>query len=225
MEHFLVPLDTEMREALGIPSDAAFSGDRRPRGWLQHMCTAYDWHWRPGRELIWSTIEQVCKDRTRNPVRDYLKGLSWDGVPRCDRWLIDTFGVEDNDVHRTYALRWCIGLVARVFEPGCKLDTMLVLTGPQGAGKSTAFRRWATVPEVGELFSDTRFNLRDKDAYLQIYSAWLYEDAELSGYNAADKEARKGFLSSLASYIPGLEMFVRELFEENEWSMLELCIA
>ena len=163
---------------------------------LQHMCTAYDWHWRPGRELIWSTIEQVCKDRTRNPVRDYLKGLSWDGVPRCDRWLIDTFGVEDNDVHRTYALRWCIGLVARVFEPGCKLDTMLVLTGPQGAGKSTAFRRWATVPEVGELFSDTRFNLRDKDAYLQIYSAWLYEDAELSGYNAADKEARKGFLSS-----------------------------
>ena len=163
---------------------------------LQHMNTAYDWHWRPGRELVWSTIEQVCKDRTRNPVRDYLKGLSWDGVPRCDRWLIDTFGVPDTDIHRLYGLRWCIGLVARVMEPGCKLDTMLVLTGPQGAGKSTAFRKWSTVPGVGELFSDTRFNLRDKDAYLQIYAAWVFEDAELSGYNAADKEARKGFLSS-----------------------------
>ena len=41
MEHFLAPLDNEMREALGIPSVAAFSGDRRPRGWLQHMCTAF----------------------------------------------------------------------------------------------------------------------------------------------------------------------------------------
>ena len=41
MEHFLAPLDNEMREALGIPAVAAFSGDRRPRGWLQHMCTAF----------------------------------------------------------------------------------------------------------------------------------------------------------------------------------------
>ena len=163
---------------------------------LQHMDTAYGWSWRPGRELIWSTMEQVCRERTRNPLQDYLRTLKWDGVPRCHRWLADTCGVEDRDVYRAFSLRWCIGLAARAMDPGCKLDTCLVLTGPQAFGKSTLFREWATVPTVGCLFSDTRFNMKDKDAYLQLYMAWIYEDAEMSSNSTGDKELRKAFLSS-----------------------------
>ena len=163
---------------------------------LQHMDTAYGWSWRPGRELIWSTMEQVCRERTINPVQDYFNSLSWDGVPRCHRWLADVCGVPDADVFRVFALRWCIGLAARAMDPGCKNDVCLTLTGPQGFGKSSLFREWATIPGVGCLFSDTRFNLKDKDAYLQLYQCLLYEDAEGASSSTADKELRKAFLSS-----------------------------
>jgi hypothetical protein len=163
---------------------------------LQHMDTAYGWAWRPGRELIWSTMEQVCRERTINAVQDYFNSLSWDGVPRCHRWLADTCGLPDSDVLRAYSLRWCIGLAARAMSPGSKLDTCLVLTGPQSFGKSTICREWATIPGVGCLFSDTRFNLKDKDAYLQLYHALVYEDAEGASSRTADKELRKAFLSS-----------------------------
>lgn len=163
---------------------------------LQHMDSAYGWSWRPGRELIWSTMEQVCRERSRNPLQDYLRTLQWDGLPRCHRWITDVCGVEDRDVYRAYSLRWCIGLAARAMDPGCKLDTVLVLTGPQGFGKSSLFREWSTVPGLGSLFSDTRFNLKDKDAYLQLYNCWLYEDAEGASSSTADKELRKAFLAS-----------------------------
>ena len=163
---------------------------------VTHMESAYGWTWRVGKELVWSTLETVCRSRSRNPVQDWLATLKWDGVPRMDRWLIESCQAEDTDLYRTYARRWLIGVVARAMDPGCKLDTMLVLSGPQGAGKSTVFREWVNIPGIAQLFSDTRFNLRDKDAYLQLYSAWLYEDAELAGSSTADQETKKAFLSS-----------------------------
>jgi hypothetical protein len=163
---------------------------------LQHMDTAYGWTWRPGRELIWSTMEQVARERTINPVQDYLNGLSWDGVPRCHRWLSDVCGVRDADVYRVFSLRWCVGLAARAMDPGCKNDICLTITGPQGFGKSSLFREWATIPGVGCLFSDTRFNLKDKDSFLQLYQCLIYEDAEGASSSTAEKEVRKAFLSS-----------------------------
>lgn len=172
--------------------------------WLKvrmHMETAYGWAWSVPRELVWSALELVSRNHGRNPVVDWLRTLRWDGCPRMDRWLVETCGVEDTDLYRAYSRKWLIGLVARALKPGCKLDTMLVLSGPQGAGKSTLFRAWVDIPGLDGLFSDTRFNLRDKDAYLQLYSAWVYEDAELAGSSTADQETKKAFLSSATDRI------------------------
>jgi predicted P-loop ATPase len=88
---------------------------------------------------------------------------------------------------------WLVGAVARVFQLGCKLDTMVVLVGPQGVGKSSGCA--ALMPDGG-WFSDSALDLRNKDAFLQLRGVWLYELAELRGMNGTSPEVIKAFLSS-----------------------------
>tara|TARA_R110002073_G_scaffold17505_5_gene65905 strand:- start:1308 stop:3569 length:2262 start_codon:yes stop_codon:yes gene_type:complete len=163
-----------------------------------HMETAYSWTWRPGQATVWAAIESVCRARSRNPVTDYLDGLKWDGVPRLDRWIAETTGATDTDLFRAYSRKWAVGMMARVYKPGCKLDTSLCFSGPQGYGKSTIFREWVNWDGFEDLFCDTRIDLRGqaKDAYMTLHSCLVYEDAEMAAQSSADNESRKAFLSS-----------------------------
>lgn len=164
---------------------------------LAHMETAYGWYWRVGRESLYSTIELVARQHTRNPVREYVDGLLWDERPRIDSLFIDVLGCPDRPVYRSYARRFLVSLLARLYEPGCKVDTVVCLQGRQGIGKSHFFRTLVDFEGFeGELFSDTRLNLKDKDSMLQLYSAWLYEDAELASGSTSDQETRKAFIAS-----------------------------
>ena len=163
---------------------------------IAHMEVAYEWLWRIGKELMFSAVESVCRASTRNPVQDYVKALEWDGCPRIDRWLMEVCHTEDLPIYRIYARKWAVGLMARLFSPGCQLHTCMLLSGPQGWGKSSVWREWANWPGQPDLFSDTRFNIKDKDSYLQLYSALIYEDAEMAGSTNADQETRKAFITS-----------------------------
>jgi len=83
-----------------------------------------------------------------HPVREYLEGLAWDGVPRAERWLEDYCAVvpassEHAGLVRSVAKKWLLSCVARAMKPGCKVDTMLILEGrlrgnPVGCGSSPA---------------------------------------------------------------------------------------
>jgi hypothetical protein len=72
----------------------------------------------------------------------------------------------------------------------------VVLEGPQAWGKSTFFRELVDIPGLPNLYSDTRIDVSSKDAYMQLYQSWLYEDAELCGHNNSGRDNRKNFLSS-----------------------------
>ena len=161
-----------------------------------HMEAAYGWFWRPSKDTIWSCFELVCRERTRNPVADYLRAVRWDGCSRVDRWLIDAAKVEDTPLHRAYGRRWFIGLVARALKPGCKNDVMLILVSRQGFGKSSLFREIVDIDGLPDLFGDTPVSLKDKDSYLTLYSSWVLEDAELTASTHAAEESKKAFLSS-----------------------------
>lgn len=148
---------------------------------------------RPGAELLLRGLVHVARQHSFHPVRDWLSSLVWDGEDRLERLLVERFGAEDTPLVQQIAYRWLIGAVARVFEPGCKLDTMVVLVGAQGARKSTGCA--ALVPELG-WFTDTAFDVTNKDAMVQLQGVWIVEIAELQSLRKSGADAVKAFLSS-----------------------------
>jgi predicted P-loop ATPase len=129
-------------------------------------------------------VEMVAKENSYNPPKDYLDGLNWDGEARLETLLPKIFGAEPIPFVVAALRCFLIGAVARVYEPGCKMDTMLVLEGPQGIRKSTAVR---------ELFGEANFTddmpeFGTKDASITAGSAWCIEIAELSAMVSRRKE-------------------------------------
>lgn len=135
----------------------------------------------------------VADNRRFNPLRDYIKGLpEWDEVPRIDTLLVDYLGAEDTPYTRAVTRATLIGAVSRVLEPGCKFDTVLVLDGKPGIGKSTLLRKLG-----GLWFSDSLSltDVRDKTAAEKLQGVWIMEVGEMQGTRKADVDVLKGFLS------------------------------
>ena len=143
-------------------------------------------------KTIEAAVLVAAEANTFHPVRDYLRGLpAWDDEKRIDTWVSRYLGGESTPYTCAAGAALLIGLVARVMRPGCKLDTMLVLEGKQGAQKSTALEA-LTSP----WFADSRLPIGEKDAMQMLAGVWLWEIGELAGLSKADVETVKAFLSS-----------------------------
>lgn len=125
-----------------------------------------------------------------HPITEYLKMLAWDKKPRIDTLLIDYFGAEDNAYTRASIRKMLCAAVARVFEPGIKFDTALILVGPQETYKSTFIKKLGK-----HWFSDTFTTVQGKESFEQLQGAWIIEMAELSGLKKAEVETIKHFIS------------------------------
>jgi predicted P-loop ATPase len=138
-------------------------------------------------------VAKVTDDRSYHPIREYLDSLpEWDKVPRLDTLLIDYLGADDNKYVRAVTRKTLCAAISRVQNPGCKFDSMLVLNGPQGVGKSTLISKLA-----GEWFSDS-LNLgdtKDKTAAEKLQGYWILEIGELAGLRKAEVETLRSFLS------------------------------
>jgi predicted P-loop ATPase len=143
-----------------------------------------------GKEKIADALTAVLTRRSYHPIRDYLNGLTWDGTPRLERLVIDYIGADDNELTRSMTRKHFTAAVARVFEPGCKYDYCLVLTGPEGAGKSTLFSKMG-----GQWFNDSITTTEGKEGMEQLRRAWIIEMGELAGIKRSEVENVKAFLS------------------------------
>jgi predicted P-loop ATPase len=84
-----------------------------------------------------------------------------------------------------------ISMVARIFEPGCKSDYMVVLECEQGIQKSRACLALATAP----YFSDCLSDIHHKDAKQHLRGKWLIEISELVAFSKAATETLKAFIT------------------------------
>lgn len=156
---------------------------------------------------VGKVINRVAQHNVYNPVAERLEQLQqkWDGMPRLsgggtddgdsiEPWLTEYMGAADTEENRAFGRKWMIGAVARALQPGCKLDTMLVLEGPQGLKKSTALRIIADAVVEG-VFTDEISDPNSKDAGLQMQGAWIIEIAELDAFRRAEITQIKAWLS------------------------------
>src|SRR6056297_2252386 len=131
-------------------------------------------------------------ERTYHPIKEYFSKLKWDGVNRLDTILIDYLGAEDTAFVRAVTRKTLCAAVARIYEPGRKFDSILVLNGPQGVGKSTLFsilgREW---------YSDSLSiaDMKDKTAAEKLQGYWILELGELAGIRKIDVETVKSFIT------------------------------
>ena len=144
-------------------------------------------------KIFLKAFTKVVNDRRFNPLRSYIQQLpEWDGVQRVDRLLVDYLGADDTAYTRAVTRKTLVGAIQRVLEPGCKFDTVLVLDGKPGIGKSTLLRKLG-----GEWFSDSLSlaDTRDKTAAEKLQGVWIMEIGEMQGTRKADIDVLKGFLS------------------------------
>ena len=142
----------------------------------------------------YTAFDKVIEERRFHPVRDYLNSLPpWDGIKRVDTLFITCLGAEDTPYTRAVTHKTLVAAVARVMQPGCKFDCMLVLNGPQGIGKSTLIAKLAK-----NWFSDSLrlHDTRDKTAAEKLQTAWIHEIGEMAGLGKVDSSTLKSFLSA-----------------------------
>lgn len=144
-----------------------------------------------GEQRVRDGFRQAMFKLTHHPIRVYLKSLMWDQEKRLDTLLIDYFGSDDNEYVRAVTRKTFVAAVARVFQPGIDYDTMLVLVGPQGIGKSKFWKR------ISEPWFSDSFPPLDNigKAMEQLQGAWVIEIGELAGFKKSDMETVKAFLS------------------------------
>lgn len=134
----------------------------------------------------------VSGERVYHPIKVYFSELTWDGIERLDTLLIDYLGAEDTDYVRAVTRKTFTAAVARVYEPGIKFDSILILNGKQGIGKSTLFQRLGM-----EWYSDSLSisDMRDKTAAEKLQGYWILELGELAGIKKVDVETVKSFVT------------------------------
>ena len=125
-----------------------------------------------------------------NEVQDYLKGLKWDGTPRLDTIFVDYLGAENNTYIRAVTRKAFTAAVTRAMAPGSKFDSMLILAGPQGIGKSTLLDKMSK-----GWFNDSIRSFEGKEASELLQGVWLVEISELDALRRTDIARVKQFLS------------------------------
>ncbi|MBV8092094.1 MAG: hypothetical protein JOY71_23215 [Acetobacteraceae bacterium] len=142
------------------------------------------------KDTVHTAIDLRARERAFHPVRDYLNELHWDGIERLPSWLSSYLGAKQSAYTAGIGTMFLISTVARVFDPGCKVDYMIVFEGAQGTKKSLACSILAA-----EWFSENLADIQHKDASQHLRGKWLVEVSELSAFSRAEVELLKAFIT------------------------------
>lgn len=178
-------LDGEVDE---YPREITDGDYREVQAWIERK-----YLFSPSVEHVVHAVQAQGLRNATHPVRDYLNRLERKSKEDIlSGWMTRYLGVKDCEYTRAVARKSLISAVARIYEPGCKVDTMPILEGVQGAKKSTVI---STLFCGSKWFADSIKDISSKDAILGMTGKWGIEMAELHAWKRAQVDEIKGFLS------------------------------
>jgi len=142
-------------------------------------------------DAVLKAVESYAYSHTKSEPAEWLLGLVWDKKPRLNNMLTDVFHVKPSQYHEHVISNCFKAMVARVLNPGCKADEMMVLIGPQGCRKSTALEIIG-----GQWYASVQQKVDTDDFTRAVHGKMLVEIAELTAFKKADSEAIKRMLST-----------------------------
>jgi len=132
-------------------------------------------------DIVYKAVILYGHRNSKNAPLDWMSTLTWDGKERIEPFFIDCFGAEDTPYTRAVGRNFWISMVARIHEPGCKVDNMVVLEGAQGTFKSTALdiigRSW---------YAEAHESVTNKDFFMVLHGKMIIEIAELDSFSRAE---------------------------------------
>lgn len=158
--------------------------DSNLRVWLDRMYGI------TGKEKIYDALEAVAVAQGYHPIKDYLESLTWDGVPRLGSLFVEVMGAEDTPLYRRLPEMIFTTACRRIYEPGAKFDYFIILTGPEGCGKSSLFSIMG-----GKWFSDSVNTIEGKEGMQSVQGSWIIEMPELTSTKRSETVAVKSFVS------------------------------
>jgi len=143
------------------------------------------------RKELAECVSRAARFHSFNPVTAYLNGLRWDGKDRLDRWLVEGLGAADIPIIRSFGRMFMVSAVARALDPGCQVDTVLILEGEQGIRKSSA---------ISVLFGEEYVHhgltvFKGQEAGLSLQGRWAIDLGELAGFEKREMRTIKDFLT------------------------------
>lgn len=103
-------------------------------------------------------------------------------------------------------------MAARIFKPGCKVDTMVILEGEQGAKKSSTLEAIG-----GNWYKQLTEHFDSKDLYIGFQGKLIIEVAELDAFRKAEASTIKKIISNPSDHY-------RPLYERQNAESPRRCV-
>ena len=142
------------------------------------------------------SIREVAAETQIDSLMHYYDQLpEHDGIDRLDTFTsryIDAQCADEED--RYFAAqacrRWLLAMVARAYQPGVKVDNVLILQGRQGLKKSSMFEAFGD-----QFYASHKLGSDEKEDTRRLRGKHVIELNELATHSSASKESVKAFVT------------------------------
>lgn len=144
-----------------------------------------------GKEMVIDAINDACRAHSFDRAVQFIRKEKWDGIPRIDTWLTKAYGCPDDEYHKAVGANFFKGMAKRIIQPGCKFDSVMILEGKQGCGKSTSLSMIA-----GKWHLETTMKSDSKDFFLQFKGKLIVEFSEGETLSRSETKQMKAMIST-----------------------------